>query len=95
MTRPTPLTIQQIIDRSSHCMVTDGAGQIHDAVKAKLSDLRTLERELAESKAQLTAWRAHGKLLGFTCGAFEIAPQTYHIFQNELTEPSPPTPDRP
>jgi len=40
-----------------------------------------------ELKAQLVAWEKHGKLLGFTCGAFECDEAgKYHIFQNEGSE---------
>jgi len=46
----TPKTVQQIIDGSSHCMVRDGTGDLHDAVKAKISDLRQIERQLAEAQ---------------------------------------------
>ena len=45
-------TVQQIIDRSSHCMVEDGARTLHDAVKAKVSDLRLIERKLAQMAAE-------------------------------------------
>ena len=43
----TPRTIQEIIDRSSHCTATDGAGNYHSCVKAKIADLRIIEAELA------------------------------------------------
>jgi len=39
---PVAEAVQRIIDRSSHCMVTDGAGAVHSAVKAKISDLLAL-----------------------------------------------------
>lgn len=45
-------SVQRLIDTSSHCMVEDGAGNIHPAVKAKVSDLRQIERELADWKGR-------------------------------------------
>ena len=49
----TPKTVQRIIDGSSHCLVCDGNGDLHDAVKAKISDLRQIERQLAEARKHL------------------------------------------
>lgn len=48
------ITVQQIIDRSSHCMVQDGTGKWHSAVKAKISDLRQLENEAADALERVT-----------------------------------------
>ena len=58
MTTKSDTPIQRLIDSSSHCMVEDGAGKIHAAVKAKISDLRILELEYAslrEAAAMLAA----------------------------------------
>ena len=49
----TPRTIQDIINGSSHCLVRDGGGVLHEACKVKISDLLQLERELTATRAAL------------------------------------------
>lgn len=44
------MSINELIERSSHCIVTDGAGNVHSAVKAKIEDLRAIEQEIARLK---------------------------------------------
>ena len=42
----------RLLNRSSHCMVQDGAGKLHDAVRAKLSDLHALKSALDAALAE-------------------------------------------
>ena len=57
----TPQTIQEIIDRSSHRQVEDGAGKWHRGVLVKITDLRTIEAKLAVAENNAEIWRKSGE----------------------------------
>jgi flagellar biosynthesis/type III secretory pathway M-ring protein FliF/YscJ len=51
------MTIDEIINRSSHCVVTDGAGKVYSAIKVKVEDLRTIEAQIDElQRVKHLAW---------------------------------------